>query len=282
MSKNQQPIVAFENLDYMHSSHARKLRVLAEFSEPEDRFTKQGIKDTVIFFGSARTKPMKTMKPLYRKAKRDKNMTASELKAIESQLEMSQYYEMAVELSRQISNWLKERTEGFAICSGGGPGMMEAANKGAKLAGFPSIGLNINLPFEQEPNPHITPQLNFEFHYFFVRKYWFIYLAKAIIVFPGGVGTLDEMMEVLTLVQTKKIEKRMPIILFGKKFWKKVINFDYLVETGMISKEDFSLFHFSDSVEDAFQYVTKRFSNMLNKRNLKNKSFLRSYRKGNS
>jgi uncharacterized protein (TIGR00730 family) len=170
---------------------------------------------------------------------------------------MSRYYEDATELSRRLSEWTKSQTAQFAICSGGGPGIMEAANRGAHLAKAPSIGLNIHLPFEQQANPFISPHLNFEFHYFFIRKFWFVYMAKAIVMFPGGFGTLDEMMEVLTLIQTQRITKKVVLVLFGKEFWGKMLNMEYLVETGMISPEDLGLFKICDTVDEAYQHITK-------------------------
>ena len=170
---------------------------------------------------------------------------------------MSRYYEEAVELSRLLSEWNKGQKNQYAICSGGGPGIMEAANKGAHLAKSPSIGLNIHLPFEQHANPYISSHLNFEFHYFFVRKFWFVYMAKSIVMFPGGFGTLDEMMEVLTLVQTERITKKMVVVLYGAEFWNRVLNLDALVETGMISADDLSLFKIVSTVEEAFEHITK-------------------------
>ena len=178
---------------------------------------------------------------------------------------MSRYYQDAVELARMITAWSKDiytrnqcTGRRFIVCSGGGPGIMEAANRGASEAGGYSIGLNISLPFEQEPNPYISRELRFEFHYFFVRKFWLAYLAKALIIFPGGFGTLDEMMEILTLVQTGKITKSMPIILFGSSFWKEIINFQALVDWGMIKPEDLDLFTFCDTPQEAFDCLKNR------------------------
>jgi len=151
------------------------------------------------------------------------------------------------------SDALPDSTRRFVVCSGGGPGIMEAANRGACDAGGKTVGLNIGLPFEQRPNPFVSPELNFEFHYFFMRKFWFAYLAKALVVFPGGFGTLDELTEILTLVQTQKLMKRMVVILYGTSFWKEVINFDALVRHGMIAADDLNLFQFADDVDTAFQ-----------------------------
>ena len=177
----------------------------------------------------------------------------------ERDLKMSGYYEAARELSFRLTEWSKNLEEGkqrFVICSGGGPGIMEASNRGASEAKGLNIGLNISLPFEQNDNPYITRRLSLEFHYFFMRKFWFSYLAKAVVVMPGGFGTLDEFMEVLTLVQTGKIKKHMPIVLFGKSFWEKVIDFDALVEFGTISASDLDLFLTTDSVDEAYEYLT--------------------------
>ncbi|MDB5050681.1 MAG: putative Rossmann fold nucleotide-binding protein [Fibrobacteres bacterium] len=245
------------NKEFLHNKDGRAIRILAEFLEPEYRFRQFGIDDTIVFFGSARILPKRVAAANLRKLRKDpKSPVAAVRKAVHN-LEMSRYYEEAVELSRRLSEWNKSQKNQYAICSGGGPGIMEASNKGAHLAHAPSIGLNIHLPFEQHANPYISSHLNFEFHYFFVRKFWFVYMAKAIIMFPGGFGTLDEMMEVLTLVQTERITKKMVVVLYGAEFWSKVLNLDYLVETGMISPEDLNLFKICATVEEAFEYVTK-------------------------
>ncbi len=175
---------------------------------------------------------------------------------------MSRYYDETVELARLVTAWSIKRkpSHRFVICSGGGPGIMEAANLGAKKAGGKSIGLNISLPFEQVPNPYITDELNFEFHYFFMRKFWFAYLAKALIIMPGGFGTIDELFEILTLVQTRKIRKKMPIIVYGKHYWDKIINFNELVRKRMVTNEDINLFYFADNVKDAFSYLKTELS----------------------
>jgi hypothetical protein len=223
----QRAKLAYENSEFLESWNGRGLRILSEYLEPLDRFSRAKIRDTIVFFGSAR---------------------------IEETGPMAQYYHDARELAGLITQWsdaLEPPTRRFVVCTGGGPGIMEAANRGAEDAGGKSIGLNIALPFEQSPNPHISPELNFHFHYFFMRKFWFAYLAKALVVFPGGFGTLDELSELLTLTQTQKLEKRMMIMLYGSKFWKEVLNFDALVRYGMISQQDLGLFHYADEPGEA-------------------------------
>lgn len=261
----ERPPKAYRNVDFLNGPDGRTVRVLCEFHEPASRFRRLRINNTITFFGSARVKapevaqtnlnaaraalrrasrPSKELEEAYEHAKRDKRM--------------SRYYGDAMDLAERLTAWSKSRhTPGqrFVICSGGGPGIMEAANRGAYNAGGHSIGLNISLPFEQAPNRYQTPGLAFEFHYFFVRKFWFVYLAKAMVVFPGGFGTFDEFLELLTLIQTRKVTKRVPIVVYGTKFWKQAINFDALVEWGTISREDLDLFRFCDSVDEAFGYL---------------------------
>ncbi|HHM01502.1 MAG TPA: TIGR00730 family Rossman fold protein [Caldithrix abyssi] len=263
MGKLEKAEKAYKNLGFLNSKAARPLRIQAEYLEPHDRFRRLGIKSTIIFFGSARIKSMEEAQAVYSAAqqaygKKVSRQTETRLKQAEKMLNLSRYYEDAVELSRQLTLWTMEHNEGkqrYMITTGGGPGIMEAANKGAMEAGGRSIGLNISLPMEQFPNPYITPELNFEFHYFFMRKYWFLYFAKAIVVFPGGFGTLDEMMEVLTLIQTKKVNKKMPIVLFGREFWDSVLNIDALVEWGTISARDVNLFKYVDTVDEAMEVL---------------------------
>jgi uncharacterized protein (TIGR00730 family) len=223
--------VAYLNNEFLNSPDSRALRILSEFLEPLAHFRREKIRDTVVFFGSAR---------------------------IREEGPMSQYYQDARSLSRMLTIWADQFTNSnhrFVVCSGGGPGIMEAANRGAYDANGKTVGLNIGLPFEQFPNPYITPELSFEFHYFFMRKFWFAYLAKALVVFPGGFGTLDEMMEVLTLVQTQKLAKKMTILLYGRAYWQEIINFDALVKYGMISSEDLKLFQFADDPLTAFELL---------------------------
>jgi uncharacterized protein (TIGR00730 family) len=236
MPKARQPLngrrpVAYLNEPFLNSPDARVLRILAEYLEPLAHFRRQKIRDTVVFFGSAR---------------------------IAEDGPMKEYYDAARVLARLLTEWsdqLRDHTHRFVVCSGGGPGIMEAANRGAQDAGGKTIGLNIGLPFEQFPNPYITPELSFEFHYFFMRKFWFAYLAKALVIFPGGFGTIDEMMEVLTLTQTQKLAKKMTIVLYGSAYWKEIINFDALVKYGVISPEDLSLFQFADDPQAAFELL---------------------------
>jgi hypothetical protein len=222
--------VAYTNEQFLNSPDARALRILAEFLEPLAHFRREKVRDTVVFFGSARIR--------------------------EGEGPLARYYDDARKLARMLTEWseqLANCTHRFVVCSGGGPGIMEAANRGAADAGGKTIGLNIGLPFEQFPNPYITPELSFEFHYFFMRKFWFAYLAKALVVFPGGFGTLDEMMEILTLTQTRKLAKRMTILLYGTEYWKEIVNFDALVKYGTISAADLKLFQFVDEPAEAFE-----------------------------
>jgi hypothetical protein len=255
---------AYKNLNFLNSSEARSIRILAEYLEPWQRFQVEEVRDTIVFFGSARIRPRKEAQERLREARRGVDSAKRispklkrELIAAEVGVEMSRYYNDARELAGMLTEWAMELHDGhqYVVCSGGGPGIMEAANKGAIEAGGKSIGLNISLPFEQSPNKYITDALNFEFHYFFMRKFWFVYLAKAVVVFPGGFGTLDELMELLTLLQTRKTEKPVPIVIYGSEYWNEVLNFDALVKYGMISAEDLNLFEFVDTPTQAFDYL---------------------------
>ena len=261
---SRKPVKAYKDLDFLNSPDARVIRMISEYLEPQRRFRKAEIRDTIVMFGSARVRPRKdTLQGLRKveaslrgKQRPTKSMLLS-LRLAERQVQMSRYYEDAVELSRLLTMWSKKFTSPrrFVICSGGGPGIMEAANKGALLAGGKSIGLNISLPFEQQSNGFISPGLNFEFHYFFMRKLWFAYLSKALVVFPGGFGTMDEMMELLTLLQTRKVKKRVALILYGSEYWNSVFDFRELVNHGMIAQEDLELFRFMDTPVDAYHYL---------------------------
>ncbi|MFH1018303.1 MAG: TIGR00730 family Rossman fold protein [Pseudomonadota bacterium] len=260
---HKRAIKAYRNQEFIEGPDARLIRILAEFIEPQVRFRKFHVSDTIVFFGSARVKPKdEALKDLeIAKANAESGTAAAQeqLAEAENLADMSRYYEEARDLAKRLTTWSKSLGKGnrrFIVCSGGGPGIMEAANRGAHDAEGMTVGFNISLPFEQEPNPYITSVLTFEFHYFFIRKYWFAYMAKALILFPGGFGTLDELFELLTLLQTKKITKRIPIVVYGTEYWKKVLNFDEIVRRGMISAEDSKLFHFCDTVDEAFEYLT--------------------------
>jgi hypothetical protein len=237
---------------------------MSEFLEPQARFRRASITDTIVFFGSARinerkvaAKALSEVERVLVKTKRPTKELLLKYRAAQTAVEMSKYYDDCVELSRLLTQWSKKlnHSNRFVVCSGGGPGIMEAANKGATLAKGKSIGLNISLPFEQFANGYISKDLNFEFHYFFMRKFWFAYLAKALVAFPGGFGTLDELMEILTLRQTDKIKKKLTVVIYGSEYWKKVINFDEMVRMGMINPEDLSLFKFIDHPREAFEYL---------------------------
>ncbi len=273
-------LLAYENAEFLDSPDGRIVRILSEYSEPLARFRHQRIRDTVVFFGSAR----------FHSREHSERMRADALELLRNQgstepappseqpglavaaggaavspeaaLAMAQYYEDARRLAFRHTKWaesLSDPASGgyhrFVVCSGGGPGIMEAANRGAYEAGGKSIGLNIRLPFEQLPNRYITPELSFDFHYFFMRKYWFAYLAKALVVFPGGFGTLDELFEILTLAQTGKLAKNITVILYGRSYWTRVLNIDALVEAGAVSRRDCDLFTFADTPEEAFEQL---------------------------
>jgi uncharacterized protein (TIGR00730 family) len=230
-TEDTQRTVAYKDEAFLESQEARPLRILSEYMWPLAHFQDEKIQDTIVFFGSAR---------------------------LTENGPLGNYYKEARELARLVTEWstsLHESTHRFVVCSGGGPGIMEAANRGANDAGGKSVGLNIGLPFEQRPNPYITPDLSFEFHYFFMRKFWFAYLAKALVVFPGGFGTLDEMCEILTLAQTKKLESKIVIVLYGSKFWKEIINWEALVRHGVIEESDLKLFQFADDPESALRIL---------------------------
>lgn len=254
-NKPHQAVKAYHSRKFMESPDARPVRLLSEYLEPLERFEDHKIKDTILIFGSARTQSREAAE-----ARLDAARAAGEgLGAAETALYMSRYYEDARQLAFRLTEWSKSLSESgrrFVICSGGGPGIMEAANRGASEAKGENMGLGISLPFEEANNPYITRRLDFQFHYFFMRKFWFLYLAKAVVMMPGGFGTMDEFFESLTLVQTKKIKKRLPIVLYGSEFWDKVIDFDVMIKFGTISPEDVNLFHRSDSVDDAFEHIT--------------------------
>jgi uncharacterized protein (TIGR00730 family) len=254
---------AYQNDEFLSSVDGRMLRILSEYLQPQSKFRKHKIMDTIVFFGSARLKSKRESKAVYNKIKKmnpKSSKFAQKLREAQLMLDMSRYYEDAVELSRRLTEWslnLETTANRFIVCTGGGPGVMEAANRGAKKAGGYSVGLNISIPFEQYVNKYVTLDLSFEFHYFFMRKFWFAYLSKAFIIFPGGFGTMDECFEILTLVQTEKIKKKLLVVVYDEKYWKSVFNFDVLVEKGMISASDLKLFNFCSSVDEVFDKVIK-------------------------
>jgi uncharacterized protein (TIGR00730 family) len=257
--------VAYEDPVFMESLPARPLRILAEYIDPINRLRKANVADTIVMFGSARIQPrdraLASLKQLRRAARgRRTGHWRTKLIAAKSIVGMSRYYEEARELSRRITSWsmtLGSQPKRFVICSGGGPGIMEAANRGAAEAGGSSVGLSIQLPHEQRPNPYISPDLNFCFHYFFMRKLWFAQMAKALIVFPGGFGTMDELWEVLTLLQTKKISSHHLVLIYGRKYWHKVIDWGHMVRTGTVSEREYKMLQFADTVDEAFDHVRR-------------------------
>ncbi|MGD8375825.1 MAG: LOG family protein [Acidobacteriota bacterium] len=259
------PTKAYKNLDFLNSRDGRTLRILSEYVEPQARFRRFRVEDTIVFFGSARIdapdrarRRLEETRAALAAANRPSKRLQSEVDRARAAVRMSRYYDDSRELARLLTDWsksLKGSRHRFLICSGGGPGIMEAANRGAAEARGRTVGLGISLPFEQTGNEYISRELSFEFHYFFMRKFWFVYLAKAVVIFPGGFGTLDEMMEILTLIQTRKSTKRIPMVVYGSRFWKKVLNLDALVEYGTISRADLDLFQFADSPEAAFEYL---------------------------
>jgi len=266
---SKKPIKAYDNHEFLTGHDARSIRVLCELIEPDIRLQKHGVENTIVFFGSARPKLSNladaelnefSSKLPPEGQQNDKQRTT--LSRLTSVARLSKYYDQASELSQKLTQWSKNNAsdQKYFICSGGGPGMMEAANRGAKEAGGKSIALGISLPFEQGVNPYADDELSFEFHYFFLRKFYFLYHAKAVVVFPGGFGTMDELFETLTLVQTNKLQKKMPIFLYGEEFWDGLINFDHFIKWGVISPGDVNLFHVVDDVDDAFTKITASLS----------------------
>ena len=279
----ERPQLSYSNPTFVNGPDGRLLRIIAEYLEPLARFRRERIQDTVVFFGSARFHAMDEashalellentgstqrapadQQPASREEQESGDTNELRVRRAEAAVEMASYYEDARKLAHMLTQWsmtIKSRRERFVVTSGGGPGIMEAANRGAHEAGGKTIGLNIRLPFEQMPNPYITPSLSLEFHYFFMRKYWFAYLAKALVVFPGGFGTLDEMFELLTLGQTQKLAKQMTVIVYGSKYWNSVFNLDVLVDKGAISPDDRKLFQFADTPEQAFAILKENLS----------------------
>src|SRR5260221_6704523 len=266
--------LAYLNPDFLNSPDGRILRILSEYAEPLSRFRRERIQDTVVFFGSARWASLShaqqalTMLEKPGSAKPadlrdlpgsdDPDLLQAALKRAHAAVEMARYYEEARTLARKLTEWtitLPGKRHRFVVTSGGGPGIMEAANRGAREAGGKTIGLNIRLPFEQGANPYITEGLHFEFHYFFMRKFWFAYLAKALVIFPGGFGTLDELFEILTLVQTDKLSKQIGVVLYGREYWEPILNFKPMAEWGAIAEHDIELLHYADTPADAFAHL---------------------------
>jgi uncharacterized protein (TIGR00730 family) len=262
MSKDEskRAALAYQNEPFLSSPDGRILRMLSEYAEPLSRFRREQIQDTVVFFGSAR---------FHSRSQAEMDLENLDTRRISEEgkpyhrramaaLDMARYYEDARRLAFLLSKWsiqIPARRRRFVVTTGGGPGIMEAANLGAKEAGAKTIGLNIQLPFEQNPNPYITPSLNFEFHYFFMRKFWFAYLAKALVIFPGGFGTLDELFEILTLAQTQKLAKKILVVIYGSEYWNRLINFQVMVDAGTISAADLELFKMVDSPEEGFEFL---------------------------
>jgi uncharacterized protein (TIGR00730 family) len=265
MADDKPPILhsaplAYENPVFLNSPDGRMMRIASEYLEPLARFRHEKIQDTVVFFGSARFGSLESAQGKMVFLEKPGSAATADIevqkKEAAAAVEMARYYEDARKLAAMLTEWsmkLPYRKSRFVVTSGGGPGIMEAANRGARDAGGKTIGLNIKLPFEQYPNPYITPELNFEFHYFFMRKYWFAYMAKALVIFPGGFGTMDELFELLTLSQTEKLAKKILVFIYGSEYWNRVINFDAFVESGAISPEDRQLYQFVDTPEQAFE-----------------------------
>lgn len=261
------PPLPYLNAEFLKSQEARVIRILSEYIEPATRLRRHRVRDTIVFFGSARSMSPEAAADeleLIRKETKQVSELPPEMHArlarAEQATKLARYYNDAMELARRVTEWSKSLSSHhhFIVCSGGSQGMMEAANRGASMARGQTIGLNIQLPMEQEVNQYVSRELVFNFHYFFMRKFWFVYPAKALVVFPGGFGTMDELFEVLTLIQTKKPSKTMPVILFGSEFWDEIIDFDALVRWGVVSASDLEIFHKTDSVDDAFDYLTRK------------------------
>src|SRR5580698_6745664 len=254
--------LAYRNEPFLNSPDGRILRILAEYQEPLARFRREQIQDTVVFFGSARFQgadaAQKSLAAVEKNSKAPAAQQQTDLKRALAAVDMTRYYEDARRLAHMLTEWsiqIPARRRRFVVTTGGGPGIMEAANLGAHEAGGKTIGLNINLPFEQYPNSYITPALNFEFHYFFMRKFWFAYLAKALVIFPGGFGTIDELFEILTLAQTDKLAKKILVVIYGSEYWHRIMNFQAFVDAGTVSPEDLNLFKFVDTPQDAFTFL---------------------------
>jgi len=258
--KHRSAPLAYQDREFMESLHARPLRILAEYYEPLVRFQELNVGDTIVIFGSARIPSREEALADLRRAKKSGRSAAARARVREakSALGMSRYYEEARELARRITEWAMgfgSTPRRFVVCSGGGPGIMDAANRGAAEAGGKSIGLCIQLPHEQGGNPHISPELNFNFHYFFMRKLWFTQLAKALVVFPGGFGTMDELWEMLTLLQVGKMQRRTLILIYGRRYWNEVLNWRAMMRWGTIRPQEYEVLQFADTVNEAFERV---------------------------
>ena len=254
--KEGRPVKAYENPDFLGSGEGRALRIMAEYLEPRSRFQHHRIDDTIVFMGSARAVPREQAEAELAEAEAG----GGDLEKARGRLRMSAYYEAARDLAHRLTDWskgLEDKDRRFVVCSGGGPGLMEATNRGASEAQGINVGLGISLPQEQHGNPYITRELDFHFHYFFMRKFWFAYPAKAMVFLPGGFGTMDELFEILTLVQTGKMRKRLPIVLLGTEYWDRVMNLEAMVEWGAIDRSDLELIHRTDSVDDAFDFLVR-------------------------
>jgi uncharacterized protein (TIGR00730 family) len=262
-SDNKRMPLAYENEAFVNSPDGRILRILSEYMEPIARFRREQIQDTVVFFGSARFHSRTVSEDkLAALESNAAQLSGGQFESLRKRalagVDMARYYEDARQLAFLLSKWsvqIPARRRRFVVTTGGGPGIMEAANLGAQQAGAKTIGLNIALPFEQSPNPYITPSLNFEFHYFFMRKFWFAYLSKALVIFPGGFGTMDELFEILTLAQTQKLAKKILVVIYGSEYWNRLINFQTMVDAGTISPEDLELFKIVDSPEEGFEFL---------------------------
>lgn len=254
-----QPEVAWKNPEFLASPDARIVRIISEYLEPAIRFRKYGINNTIVFWGSARILPPKDARAALAEAM--KKGKREEIAIAEKRVELSRYYTEAAKVAELVTEWsksLKDPKHQFIVATGGAKGIMEAANLGASRVGGKSIGLGISLPFEKGLNPYITRELALQFHYFFMRKFWMVYLAKALIAFPGGLGTLDELMEVLTLIQTGRPRKKMPVILYGSHYWNDVIDFEAMARWSTMSSQDLHLFKMCDTPEEAFEHLRER------------------------
>jgi uncharacterized protein (TIGR00730 family) len=264
---NQVPPKAYKNLDFLSSPAARHIRILCEYEEPRQRLMRHRVHHTIVFFGSARCRAIDEAEKMLADARvalegaPDDPVLAHAVRKAEIATRMAPYYDAARALATKLTAWSNARQNGrkYVIASGGGPGIMEAANRGASEApGGRSVGLGISLPFEQGVNPYVSEDLAFEFHYFFTRKYWFLYRCKALVIFPGGFGTMDELFETLTLEQTGKVKKHLPILLFGVEYWSRVLDLDVMVEFGTISPEDAKLVHKTSDVDEAFAWLVEQ------------------------